>query len=69
MQLANDMAEKRIFPFVQQALKAFYNNHGSYCKASTGKPYEAVEQVVICQPGRLSISGVEQQLVWCLKEY
>ena len=61
--LANEKDEERKFLFVQGALKAFKNDHGCYCKASTEQPCEAVEQVVICQPGRLSSSGVEQQLL------
>lgn len=59
--LAKDKEEDRNFIFVQRALKAFKNDHGAYCKVSTEQPFEEVEQVVICQPGRLSGSGVEEQ--------
>ena len=47
--------------FIQQAFKAFNNDHGCYCKARTEQPCEAAEQVVVCQPGRLSNCGAEQQ--------
>ena len=59
--LATEREEEKNILFIQRALKAFKNDHGSYCKASTEQPCEAVEQVVVCQPGRLSSSGVEQQ--------
>ena len=59
--LATEREEETNILFVQRALKAFKNDHGSYCKASTELPHEAVEQVVVCQPGRLSSSGAEQQ--------
>ena len=61
--LANEKDEERNFIFIQRALKAFKHDHGFYCKASTEQPCKAVEQVVICQPGRLSSSDVEQQLL------
>ena len=59
--LATEKEEERNIPFIQWALKTFKNDHESYCKASTEQPCKAVEQVVICQPGRLSSSGAEQQ--------
>ena len=65
--LENEKEEESNFLFIQRALKAFKNDHGSYCKASTEQPCKPVEphveQVVICQPGRLSSSGVEQQSI------
>lgn len=67
IELAKEKEEERDFIFVQRALKAFKNDHGAYCKASTGhpkeQPFEAVEQAVICQPGRLISSGMEEQLL------
>ena len=59
--LVTEREEESNILFVQRALKAFKNDHGSYCKAITEQPYEAVEQVVVCQPGRLSSSDAEQQ--------
>ena len=58
-QLAKEKEEERNFIFVQRALRGFKNDRGAYCKVSTEQPFEAVKQVVICQPGRLSSSGVE----------
>ena len=49
-QLVTEREEERNILFVQRALKAFKNDHGSYCKTSTEQLYEAVEQVVVCQP-------------------
>ena len=62
--LATEREEETNILFVQRALKAFKNDHGSYCKASTEQPCQAVEQVVVCQPGRLSSSGAEQQSLY-----
>ena len=59
--LATEREEESNILFVQRALKAFKDDHGCYCKASTEQPCEAVEQVVVCQPNRLSSSGAEQQ--------
>ena len=59
--LATEREEESNILFVQRALKAFKNDHGSYCNTSTEQPYEAVEQVVVCQPGKLSSSSAEQQ--------
>ena len=61
--LTNEKDEERKRLFVQQAIKAFKNDHGAYCKTITEQPCAVVEQIVICQPGRLSSSGVEQQLL------
>ena len=63
-QLTTEREEESNILFVQQALKAFKNDHGSYCKTSTEQPCEAVEQVVVCQLGRLSSSGAEQQSLY-----
>ena len=61
--LTNEKDEERRLLFAQQTLKAFKNDHGSYCKASTEQLCNAVEQVVIFQPGGLSSSDLEQQLL------
>ena len=36
--LTNEKDEERRFLFAQRTLKAFKNDHGSYCKASTEQP-------------------------------
>ena len=57
--LTNEKDEERRFLFAQRTLKVCKNDHGSYCKASTEQPCDAVEQVVIFQPGRLSSSDLD----------
>ena len=59
--VATEREKERNILFIQRALKASKNDQGSYCKPSTEQLYEAVEQVVVYQPGRLSNSGAEQQ--------
>ena len=58
---ATEREEESTVVFILRALKAFKKDYGSYRTASTEQPYEAVEQVVVCKPGRLSSTGAEQQ--------
>ena len=59
--LATKREEESNILFVHWALKTFKNDCESYCKVSAEQPYEAAEQVLVCQPGRLSSIGAKQQ--------